>query len=121
LTYKLNLNLKNYVLIVVGFSNHETALRNLRRGSQIENIGFEVKNRETGYVKPSKAKKEKEKRFKVCSKVSSWAKLPLSVHNVIEQSSNTSRSELFPRERERERESINPLLLDAYQMSDFPR
>jgi hypothetical protein len=64
----------------------------------------------------SPCKKEKEKIFKVCSKVSSWAKLPLSVHNVIEQSYNTFRSELFPRERERERESINPLLLDAYQM-----
>jgi hypothetical protein len=49
-----------------------------------------------------KKEKENEKRFKVCSKVSSWAKLPLSVHNVIEQSYNTSRSELFPRERERE-------------------
>lgn len=51
----------------------------------------------------SPCKKEKEKIFKVCSKVSSWAKLPLSVHNVIEQSYNTFRSELFPRERERER------------------
>jgi hypothetical protein len=63
--------------------------------------------------------KGNEKRFKVCSKVSSWAKLPLSVHNVIEQSCNTSRSELFPRERERER--INPLQPDAYQMCDFSR
>jgi len=49
------------------------------------------------------AKKKKKNDFKVCSKVSSWAKLPLSVHNVIEQSYNTFRSELFPRERERER------------------
>ncbi len=70
-------------------------------------------------LSPCKKEKEKEKRFKVCSKVSSWEKLPLSVHNVIEQSYNTSRSELFPRERERER--INPLLLDAYQMCDFSR
>jgi hypothetical protein len=51
-----------------------------------------------------KKEEENEKTFKVCSKVSSWAKLPLSVHNVIEQSYNKSRSELFPRERERERE-----------------
>lgn len=50
------------MIIVVGFSNHETALRNLKRGAQIENIGFAVKNRESGYVKPSRAKKEKKKR-----------------------------------------------------------
>ncbi len=56
------------MLIVVGFSNPESALRNLKRGLQIENIGFAVKTRGNGYVKPSKAKKEKEKRARTRKK-----------------------------------------------------
>lgn len=50
------------MLIVVGFLNHETAIRNLKRGSQVENISFAVKKLENGYVKPSAEKKEKKKR-----------------------------------------------------------
>jgi ribosomal protein S21 len=49
------------MIIVVGF-NPENALRNLKKGVQIEHIGFAVKTREAGYVKPSRAKKEKAKR-----------------------------------------------------------
>ena len=50
------------MIVVVGFANPETAIRNLKRGSQIENISFAVKTREAGYVKPSRQKKEKDKR-----------------------------------------------------------
>ncbi len=50
------------MIVVVGFANPETSIRNLKRGSQIENINFAVKTRESGYVKPSKKKKEKQKK-----------------------------------------------------------
>ncbi len=50
------------MIVVVGFANPETAIRNLKRGVQIENISFAVKTRDTGYVKPSEKKKQKQKK-----------------------------------------------------------
>jgi ribosomal protein S21 len=52
------------VIVVVGFANPETAIRNLKRGAQIENISFAVKTRESGYSKPSDKSKDKKKRAK---------------------------------------------------------
>jgi len=52
------------VIVVVGFANPETVVRNLNRGAQIENIRSAVKTKESGYVKPSTQKKEKIKRSK---------------------------------------------------------
>ncbi len=45
--------------IIVGFSNHESVLRNLKKAAQIENIPRALKNKKA-HEKPSVAKKRKE-------------------------------------------------------------
>ncbi len=44
--------------IIVGFSNHESVLRNLKKAAQIENIPRALKNKKA-YEKPSIAKRRK--------------------------------------------------------------
>jgi small subunit ribosomal protein S21 len=46
------------VQIIVGFSNHEGVLRNLKKAAQIENIPRALKNKKA-YEKPSIAKRRK--------------------------------------------------------------